>query len=92
MVSALSYGIPVVSTPIGVEGAGLEAEKNVLVAQTPEQFAQAVLRLYQDEALWNRLSRNGQELVASEFSLDMGKRVLAQALQTALAQKLGIPS
>lgn len=88
--SALSYGIPVVSTPIGVEGTSLAHETNVLVAEDPQQFAAEIMRLYHDEGLWNRLSENGQKLVRDELSLDMGQQVLAQAVETAFAQKLGV--
>lgn len=88
--SALSYGIPIVSTPIGIEGAGLDHESHVLVAEDPRQFAEAVLRLYRDEGLWNCMSENGQKLVREDLSLDMGRRVLAQILDTGFAHKLGI--
>ena len=41
--SALSYGIPVVSTSTGIEGAGLVHEVNVLVADAPGHFADAII-------------------------------------------------
>jgi GT2 family glycosyltransferase/glycosyltransferase involved in cell wall biosynthesis len=88
--SALSYGIPVVSTPIGVEGTNLAHETNILVAEGPEQFAADIMRLYHDEALWNRLSGSGQKLVREELSLDMGRKALTQAVQTAFAYRLGV--
>lgn len=89
--SALSYGIPIVSTSVGVEGTELEHEHHLLVADDAEAFAAEILRLYYDEALWNRLSANGQKLVRDDLSLDMGARVLASALETAIARKLGVP-
>jgi len=88
--AALSYGIPVVSTSIGIEGTELRDGETVLVAETPESFAAATLRAYRDEDLWNRLSANGQTLVRDTLSLDMGGRALAAAIETALAHKLGI--
>ncbi|HQT46000.1 MAG TPA: glycosyltransferase [Acidocella sp.] len=89
--SALSYGIPIVSTPVGVEGTQLVHGQHVLVADAPERFAAGILRLYRDETLWNRLSANGQQLVRAELSLEMGANVLADALDTAIAHKLGVP-
>jgi GT2 family glycosyltransferase/glycosyltransferase involved in cell wall biosynthesis len=88
--SAMSYGIPVVSTPVGVEGAGLVHETHVLVADGPEQFSSEITRLYHDEALWNALSRNGQDMVCEHLSLAMGRRVLARGIETAFAQKFGV--
>jgi glycosyltransferase involved in cell wall biosynthesis len=90
--SALSYGIPVVSTPIGVEGAGLEHGVHVLVAEAPADFVAQVLRAYRDEALWNQLSEHGQAQVRDALSLEMGCKVLARTLETAYAHKLGVNS
>jgi len=88
--AALSYGVPVVSTSIGVEGTELVHEKSVLVADDPAAFAAATLRLYRDEGLWDWLSRNGQDLVRETLSLDMGVKVLAGAVETAFSHLLGL--
>jgi len=88
--SAMAYGLPVVSTPIGVEGTALRHGHDVLVAEAPTEFAAETLAAYRDEALWNRLSENGQAMVRGELSLDMGKRVLARTLELAYAHKLGL--
>ncbi len=90
IISALSYGIPVVSTALGVEGTELKHAKHVLVADDPLAFAEAVLRLYRDSDLWGSLSRAGQDLVKETLSLDMGKVVLGRSVKTALAHRLGL--
>jgi hypothetical protein len=90
IISALSYGIPVVSTELGVEGTELKHAKHVLVADGPLAFAQAVLRLYRDPDLWGSLSSAGQDLVKETLSLEMGKVVLGRSVETALAHKLGL--
>ncbi len=90
VVSALSYGIPVVSTGIGVEGTELKDGIHVLVADSPLAFTDAVLRLYRDPDLWGSLSRAGQDLVKETLSLEMGKVALAHAVDTAIAHKLGL--
>jgi GT2 family glycosyltransferase/glycosyltransferase involved in cell wall biosynthesis len=89
--SALSYGIPIVSTTIGVEGTELEHQDHLLVADNAEDFAAEVLRLYRKEALWNQLSVNGQKFVEEKLSLEMGRQVLTSALESAIAHKLGVP-
>jgi glycosyltransferase involved in cell wall biosynthesis len=90
VVSALSYGVPVVSTRVGVEGAGLFDGETVLVADDPEDFAATVLRLYRDQYLWERLSASGQCLIRDKLSRSMGERVLSRAIETAFATKLGL--
>ncbi|HTH99302.1 MAG TPA: glycosyltransferase [Acidisoma sp.] len=90
VMSALSYGLPIVSSAIGVEGAGLADEEHVLVADSPEDFASATLRLYNDETLWNRLSRAGQVLLEEHFSTGMGAQVLNSAIDRAHAARMSL--
>ena len=90
VMSALSFGVPVVSTSIGVEGAGLTPGEHVLVADSPIAMTQDVLRLYEDSALWHRLSAAGRELVQAEFSLRMGRHKLEEAVEKAYRHRLGL--
>ena len=54
----------------------------MLVADDAQAFAEAVLRLYQDEALWNRLARSGLDNVARHFSLDAARGVVRRVFFT----------
>ncbi len=54
---SISHGLPVVTTQIGAEGMDLQNEKHLLIADDPRDFADAVVRLYRDEILWQRLRR-----------------------------------
>jgi GT2 family glycosyltransferase len=65
---AMSRGLPVVATTASLEGMHLAQGEDVLVADDPERFADALVRLYHDEALWNRLSRGGRANVERHFS------------------------
>ena len=64
---ALSLGLPVVSTSIGAEGMGLVGEETALIADNPDDFADAVCRLYTDSVLWEKLSRQGREYIEQHF-------------------------
>ncbi len=88
--TAMSYGLPVVSTSCGAEGMELREGCDVLLADTAKEFANACLRLHQDPKLWQILSDQGQDLVQEKHSLAMGKRVLDDAIQTALRHHLGL--
>ena len=65
---ALSWGLPVVTTSIGAEGMSLVDGEDALVADEDKDFADAVVRLYNDQALWEKLSANGKNKVAREWS------------------------
>ncbi|HEY1033931.1 MAG TPA: glycosyltransferase [Pseudoxanthomonas sp.] len=73
---AMAHGLPVVATRCAVEGMHLHEGEDVLVADDPAAFARAVLRLYDDEALWARLAANGRASVASHFSADAARDVV----------------
>lgn len=73
---SMSYGQPVVATGVAVEGMHLAADDEVLVADTAAAFAQAVVTLYQDEALWQRLSAGGLDNVRRHFSFDAARTAI----------------
>lgn len=66
---ALAAGLPVVTTRIGVEGMALsEDQQIVLVADDPSAFAEAIFRVYTDEAFWLALSQAGRAYVEANYS------------------------
>jgi glycosyltransferase involved in cell wall biosynthesis/SAM-dependent methyltransferase len=74
--TSLSYGVPSVATSIAVEGMRVRDGVHALVADDPQAFADQVVRLYTDEALWNHLSQSGLDFVTDTYSLDAGlKRI-----------------
>ncbi|HEX5693746.1 MAG TPA: glycosyltransferase [Arenimonas sp.] len=68
---ALAHGLPVVATTCAVEGMHLVDGQDVLVADDADAFADAVLRLHDDAALWARLSQGGLENTRRHFSPDV---------------------
>ena len=78
---SMSRGQPVVATPMAVEGMFVTSGKEVLVAETEEKFAAEVVRVYQDEALWNSISSAGLENVRDYFSVETARRSLQNLLQ-----------
>jgi glycosyltransferase involved in cell wall biosynthesis len=73
---SMAHGQPVVATSCAVEGMHLQDGVDVLVADEPQAFVDAVVRLYGDEELWSRLSRNGLENVARHFSMDAARETV----------------
>ena len=81
---SLSLGLPTITTRIGAEGMGLIDHQDVLIADTAEEFAQAVIELYDHRELWQKLADNSLETI---------KRYQPATVQTnlqALLSNLGI--
>jgi len=83
---AMAHGLPVVATRMSVEGMHVVDGEDALVADDPEAFAHAVVRLYRDEALWNRVSGAGLDNVRRHFSTEVAKRAL-QALPALVVRR-----
>jgi GT2 family glycosyltransferase len=60
---AFSFRVPTVTTQIGAEGFNIEDELHAIVANDPRRFAESLVRVYLDPALWHRLSRGGAACV-----------------------------
>ena len=75
---SMSFGLPVVATTPSVEGMHLVDGEEILVADDPRAFAEAIARLYRDEALWNRLSAAGLANVRRHFSPEAARRALEE--------------
>ena len=73
---SLAHGLPVVATLCAVEGMHLVDGQDVLVADDPADFADAVVRLYGDESLWQRLAQGGLENTRRHFSDEPVRAVL----------------
>ena len=80
IVEAMALGTPVVSTPIGAEGLEVKHEENILLADTPADFARQTERLTRDRDLWTHLSHAGRRLVEEHYSVDRMYNQLAHLL------------
>lgn len=68
VIQSLMAGTPTVSTSIGIEGMDLSDGDHVLVADDPDAFVSAIVRLLEDEPLWEHLAARGRERVAAGHS------------------------
>jgi len=78
--SAMSHGLPVVATSTSVEGMHLKNEEDVLVADDPVAFADAIVRAYRDETLWRRLSDGGVDNIRRHFSRDVARKAVKRLM------------
>jgi sugar transferase (PEP-CTERM/EpsH1 system associated) len=81
---AMAMGKAVVSTTIGAEGLPVTPGKDILLADDPERFAEAVVRLLQDAQERQRLGSNARALVEERYSWQAVATEFASALEKAL--------
>lgn len=74
LLEAFARAMPAVTTTIGLEGIEANHEEHVLVADTASDFAAETVRLLQDEALQEKLARNGRSLAESRYDWQVALR------------------
>jgi polysaccharide biosynthesis protein PslH len=67
ILTAMSLGLPVVSTSVGCEGLELKDNVELLVADEPVQFAQKIVYLLQHKAKRILLARTGRTIVETRY-------------------------
>lgn len=78
ILEAAACRVPMVSTTLGAEGLPVQNGEHLLIADTTETFAQAIVELLTNKELANRLALNSYELVKQQFGLD---RLTNEAIQ-----------
>jgi len=78
--TAMAVGLPVIATSLAAEGMSLTDGENILVADGAEALAGAIARIYQDEALWNRISENGVAFAEQTWGAEAAWKILAGIL------------
>jgi glycosyltransferase involved in cell wall biosynthesis len=73
---SLSFGLPVVTTSIGAEGMGLKNNRDVLISDSEQSFADNVIALYTNEKLWNIISEKGLAVAKKYFSIEAAEEIL----------------
>jgi sugar transferase (PEP-CTERM/EpsH1 system associated) len=85
VVEAMAMGKAVVSSSVGCEGILLEPGEHLLVADSPDDFAGAVLRLLDDPELRDDLGRRARQLVETEYGWPRLAASLDRVLELSVA-------
>ncbi|MBC8985443.1 glycosyltransferase [Pedobacter sp. N36a] len=72
---SMEFGLPVVSTSIGVEGMDLKDGHNVLVAESTNDFANRILQLYQNPELWSSIKNNSIKAIEDYSPAEVTKKL-----------------
>lgn len=68
ILEAMALGIPTVSTSIGCEGIEAEKDREIIIADDPQEFAKGIKTVLGDERLHQALARNGRDLIERKYS------------------------
>ena len=68
VLEAWSMAVPVVATTVSCSGIAVRNNDNLLIADTPAEFATKILALLADGSLRGRLSLSGRETVERDYS------------------------
>jgi glycosyltransferase involved in cell wall biosynthesis len=68
VLEALVYGVPVVCSPVGLEGLDARAGEHLMVAESDAEIAAAVVRVLQDFELRRALRRKARTLMEEDYT------------------------
>ncbi|MCA0455269.1 MAG: glycosyltransferase family 4 protein [Chloroflexi bacterium] len=71
ILEAMALGTPVISTRKGAEGISIHDGQDILLADTPEQMAAAVRRVFTEADLHARLAKNARTLAQQTYDWGM---------------------
>ena len=86
---SMALGVPVIATSLAAEGMGLTDHDDILLADEPEDFARALIELYESEEVWTRLSENGIRKTQALYSTDVARSKLKSLFENKHRGHLG---
>ncbi len=82
LLQAMSLGVPCVSTSIGAQGLTVENGRELLIADNPAEFAEALLKLNTDRKFAIEIGKNALNYVIQHHNSVHNTRALIQFLKT----------
>ena len=88
VVEGMAFGLPVVATKKGIEGFGLSPGVNVMLGDTPEAFADGVIKLFNENDLYQKIRCNGWHFVNERFSQTAVEESVCRLFESLNQQKV----
>lgn len=78
IIEGMALGKVIISTTIGAEGIQVTNNKNILIADSPEEFAEAIIKCTSNEYFCNEIGLNAQKLIVEKYSnLDLSNQLIS---------------
>ncbi len=68
ILEAMATGTPVVATKLATRAIDVDPDRNIIIADRPDEFAEGILRLIRNTTLRNAVGTRGRELVERKYS------------------------
>ena len=79
VLEAMAAGLPVVATSKGCEGIAAENGRELLIADTPDDFAAAALRIMRSPESGDSLARNARRLVVERYTWESAAKIMDES-------------
>ena len=87
ILGAMASGLPVLCSPTSIGGLSVEDGKHVLVARSPEEFAQKARMLFETPGLYERIRRNARRLIEESYEWSQIAENLQKIYKTMVVKK-----
>lgn len=82
VISAMAHGIPTILSPVAAESLPVNHMEDCLIAESDQEWVQAIGLLRDDKALWDKLRENGLKFVERHHSFDKGAETMRDILRS----------
>ena len=82
VIYALANGLPTVVTSLAAEGMGLSNWSHVALADNPNDFAEAIAKIYLNKKDWDLLAKNGIAHAENNYGISTLKNNMAEIFKT----------
>ncbi len=86
LIQYMACALPVIASPVGVNAQIIDHGQNGFLASTPDEWAQALLKLHRDPALRNSLGQAGRRKVEEQYSLRVAAPRFLEILKASAKQ------
>ena len=75
----MATGLPVITTPTGIEGLAVKHGSEALISNSPVELARDTVRVLTDGVLFRKLIGNGRRMVEKKYSWKKNTKTLKAA-------------
>ena len=84
LLEAMQCGTPSVTSSIGAEAMAETLEWNGFIKDNPNEFVEAVVKLYNDEKLWQQCQENGFEILDKRYKKSLFEKIFITEINSLL--------